>query len=163
MKIFKIMALVVLIAGATACDKVDDERIPPYPVYIQFATQADWTVYGVSGACSYKYFIKENRTPSNFPWTALTETGFGGILLVTDIHGDPHAFDLACPVEAQRDVRVVVDTELQKARCPKCHSVYDIFTNYGLPVEGEALSKNYALRHYHVGSGYQGQYRIVTN
>lgn len=163
MKIFKIMALVALIAGATACDKVDDERIPPYPVYIQFATQADWTVYGVSGACSYKYFIKENRTPSNFPWTALTETGFGGILLVTDIHGDPHAFDLACPVEAQRDVRVVVDTDLQKARCPRCHSVYDIFTNYGLPVEGEALSKNYALRHYHVGSGYQGQYRIVTN
>lgn len=163
MKILKILALVALIVGATGCDKVDDERIPPYPVYIQFATQADWTVYGVSGACSYKYFIKENRTPSNFPWTALTETGFGGILLVTDIHGDPHAFDLACPVEAQRDVRVVVDTELQKARCPKCHSIYDIFTNYGLPVEGEALSKNYALRHYHVGSGYQGQYRIVTN
>lgn len=163
MKILKILALVALMVGGTGCDKVDDERIPPYPVYIQFATQADWTVYGVSGACSYKYFIKENRTPSNFPWTALTETGFGGILLVTDIHGDPHAFDLACPVEAQRDVRVVVDTELQKARCPKCHSVYDIFTNYGLPVEGEALSKNYALRHYHVGSGYQGQYRIVTN
>lgn len=146
-----------------SCDKVDDDRIPPYPVYLQFQTQADWTVYGVSGACDYKYFIKENRTPGNFPWTALTETGFGGILLVTDIHGEAHAFDMACPVEAQRNVRVAVDTELQRARCSRCLSVYDIFTNYGMPVEGEALKKNYALRHYHVGAGYQGQYMTVTN
>lgn len=147
----------------SSCDKVDDDRIPPYPVYIQFQTQADWTVHGVSGACDFKYFIKEDRTPSDFPWTALTETGFGGILLVSDIHGAPHAFDLACPVEAQRDIRVTVDTDLQKARCPKCHSVYDIFTNYGLPVEGQALRDNYALRHYNTGSGYQGQYLIITN
>lgn len=163
LKRFSHSALLLALATLTACDKVDDDRIPPYPVYVQFQTQADWTVYGVSGACDYRYFIKEDRTPPNYPWTALTETGYGGILLVSDIHGDPHALDLACPVEAQRNVRVTVDTDLQKARCPRCHSVYDIYTNYGLPVEGEAAKKNYALRPYRVGTGYQGQYRIITN
>lgn len=157
------LAIALALSLCVACDKVDDDRIPPYPVYVQFQTQADWNVYGVSGACDYKYFIKEKRTPSNYPWTALTETGFGGILLVSDIHGNPQAYDLACPVEAQRTVRVVVDTDLQKARCPQCRSVYDIFTNYGLPVEGEAAAKGYALRHYHTGTGYQGQYLIITN
>lgn len=158
----RLLLAAVIAVAATSCDKVDDERIPPCPVYIQFATQPDWVTYGVSGACDYKYFIKEDRVPGNYPWTALTETGFGGVLLLTDIHGDPQALDLACPIEAQRNVRVVVDTQLQKARCPRCHSVYDIFTNYGLPVEGEALRDNYALRRYHVGPGYQGQYLTVT-
>ncbi|MDE6318012.1 MAG: hypothetical protein K2L73_06395 [Muribaculaceae bacterium] len=158
-----IAAALIPAAVIAGCDKVDDDRIPPYPVYVQFQTQADWTVYGVSGACDYKYFIKDTRTPANFPWTALTETGFGGILLVSDIHGDPQAYDLACPVEAQRSIRITVDTDLQKARCPRCHSVYDIFTNYGLPVEGEAAKKGYALRHYHTGAGYQGQYLIISN
>ncbi|MBD5210098.1 MAG: hypothetical protein HDS69_03440 [Bacteroidales bacterium] len=162
-KSIALAAALIPAAVTTGCDKVDDDRIPPYPVYVQFQTQADWIVYGVAGACDYKYFIKDTRTPANFPWTALTETGFGGILLVSDIHGNPQAFDLACPVEAQRSVRVTVDTDLQKARCPRCHSVYDIFTNYGLPVEGEAAQKGYALRHYHTGAGYQGQYLIITN
>lgn len=159
----RLLSVLLLSTTLLSCEEVDDERIPPYPVYIQFQTQADWNVYGVTGACDYKYFIKENRTPSNFPWTALTETGFGGVLLVTDIHGNPHAFDLACPIEAQKNVRVTVDSDLQKARCPKCGSVYDIFTNYGLPVEGEASQKKYSLRNYSVGSGYQGQYLIITN
>lgn len=159
----RLLSALLLSTTLLSCEEVDDERIPPYPVYIQFQTQADWNVYGVTGACDYKYFIKEDRTPANFPWTALTETGFGGVLLVTDIHGNPHAFDLACPIEAQKNVRVRVDTDIQKARCPKCGSVYDIFTNYGLPIEGEAAQKKYSLRHYNVGSGFQGQYLTITN
>lgn len=159
----RLISALLIACSFISCEDVDDERIPPYPVYVQFQTEADWNVYGVTGACDFKYFIKENRTPANFPWTALTETGFGGVLLVSDIHGQPHAFDLACPVEARRDVRIVVDTKLQKARCPKCHSVYDIFTNYGLPLEGEAATRKYTLRHYNVGPGFQGQHLIITN
>lgn len=158
----RLISALLLSCTLFSCEEIDDDRIPPYPVYVQFQTEADWNVYGVAGACDFKYFIKENRTPANFPWTALTETGFGGVLLVSDIHGKPHAFDLACPVEARRDVRIVVDTKQQKARCPKCHSVYDIFTNYGLPLEGEAATRKYRLRHYNVGPGFQGQHLIIT-
>ena len=163
LKKLTLLSAFALAAMFSSCDEVDDERIPPYPVYVQFQTQADWTVYGVAGACDYRYFIKENRVPARFPWTALTETGFGGVLLVSDIHGQPHAMDLACPVEAQRDIRVIVDEDLQLARCPHCGSLYDIFTNYGYPMGGEAARCDYALRLYNVGPGYLGQYLIITN
>lgn len=162
---FKLKYVVSLLLALlfASCEDVDDDRIPPYSVYIQFLSQADWNVHGIAGACQYKYFIKESRIPSNFPWTALTETGFGGVLLVTDVHGNPQAYDLACPVEVQRNVRISVDPELQKARCPQCGSVFDIYDNYGNAVDGEAASKRYPLRHYRVGPGMQGQYLIITN
>lgn len=156
------VVIVALTAPLISCNSVDDDRIPVYPVYLQFATQADWEVHGVSGACTYKRYIKSEKVPSNFPFTALTETGLGGILLVSDIHGTPYAYDLACPVECRKDVRIIVDEELQKARCPKCGSIFDIYTNYGYPVGGDASIHDYALQRYYVGPGAQGQYMIIS-
>ena len=147
---------VTLLCG---CDKLDDERIPPAPA---FPTVAEWQIYGTPGATDHKRFIKEEKAPANFPWTALTETGFGGVLLCGDIHGAPVAYDLACPVEIRRDVRIVVDPEAMNAYCPRCHSVYDIFTNYGHPLSGPAAEDGYGLQKYYVGAGAAGEYMVVT-
>ncbi len=145
------VAALVLIS-ATACHTIDDDRIPVVPVNIVFNTVADWNVYGVAGAMDYKYFIREQRKPANFPYTASTYTGFGGILLVTDVMNNPHAYDLSCPVEAENNVRVAIDDEML-ARCPKCGSTYDVFSLQGHPVSGRASELGYGLRHYHVGPG----------
>lgn len=145
----------------TGCDSVDDDRIPPMPVYISFSTEPDWEVYGVTGACSSRNFIRDLKEPSNYPWTAMTYTGFGGVLLVSDINGDPQAYDLACPYECRKDVRIYVGEDL-KAHCSGCGSVYDVFTNYGSPLSGPAAEDGYALQRYSVGRGQQGEYRIVT-
>jgi len=104
---------------SSACHTIDDDRIPVAPVNIVFNTVADWNIYGVAGAMDYRYFIRDLRKPSNYPYTAMTYTGFGGVLLVSDVMGNPQAYDLACPVEADKNVRVEIDDEFL-AHCPKC-------------------------------------------
>ena len=113
----------ITLSPLSSCDRLDDDRIPVTPVNITFQTQADWDIYGVPGALSWKRFIRELRQPANFPYTEMTYTGFGGILLVCDVLGTPQAYDLACPVERSRDVRVNIDPKDEYlAVCPKCGS-----------------------------------------
>ena len=121
---FKKIAVVAL-AGALAmafgaCHRINDDRIPVVSVNIIFPTVAQWDVYGVAGAMDYERFIIDERLPRNFPYTAISATGYGGILLVSDVLGEAKAYDLACPVECKRDIRVAIDTETMLARCPVC-------------------------------------------
>lgn len=156
-----LLILTVLLTGLAGCKHLDDDRIPPAPVRLSFNTIADWNTYGVTGALGHKRYIKSERIPRDFPYTALSQTGFGGILIVGDILGAPRAYDLACPVECKADVCIIVDTEASNAYCPKCHSVYDIFTNYGQPLSGPAHDYGYGLQKYYIGAGNQGEYMVV--
>lgn len=161
-KIFLLFASLLVLLLPGGCKHLDDDRIPPAPVHLVFSTINEWEIYGVPGAMNHKRYIKSERIPSNFPYNATTLTGFGGLLLVGDIFGAPRAYDLACPVECKADVRINVDSDAGKAVCPKCHSVYDIFTNYGQPLEGPAHEYGYGLRQYYIGAGHQGEYMLVT-
>lgn len=150
-------------AGLTGCHRLDSNRIPPAPAWLVFNTIDQWYTYGIKGALDTQIYIKEQRLPSNYPYTATSLTGYGGVLLVGDIHGAPRAYDLACPVECKPDVRLVVDHDINKARCPRCGSIYDIFSNYGTPVQGPAREYEYALRQLYVGAGSQGQYMVIKD
>ncbi len=154
--------LLTAITALAACHRLDDQRIPPAPVRLQFHTVAEWTTYGVVGALAHKRYIKEQRIPSNFPYTALSQTGFGGLLIVGDIMGAPVAYDLACPVECKSDVRIIVDDDALNAYCLKCGSVYSIFNNYGQPLAGPAADLGYGLQKYYIGAGSQGEYMVVS-
>lgn len=157
--------LLFLIAMVTlaGCDTVNDDRIPYSPVRIPFSTQPMWETYGVSGALDYQRFILSDGIPANYPYTSLSYTGFGGVLLCGDIHGNPVAFDLACPVERNKEVRIIVDMDAANAYCPKCQSVYDVFSNFGVPLSGEAARLGYGLRRYNIGPGLNGEYRVISN
>lgn len=146
---------------AMGCERINDDRIPVMPVRIAFYNVGEWNIYGVAGAGDYRYFIREDRIPEGYPFTAMTYTGFGGVLLICDIHGNPAAYDLACPVECRADVRINVLRDELKAECPVCHSVYDIVTNHGQPLSGPAAEKHYGLRKYFVGPGSAGEYMLV--
>lgn len=89
-------------------------------------------------------------------------TGYGGLLLVTDVLGDVLAYDLACPYEARPGIRVSVPKGELFAECPVCGSTYDIFTNYGKPRSGPASDKGYSLTRYSVVSGGATEYKVVT-
>ena len=106
---------VLILAAATllgGCNKVDNRRIPFASVRIALDNDGLWSTYGVSGFGDYRRFIKSERVPANFTYTALTYTGYGGVLLVSgkqatgDGYGYPLAYDLACPVEARQTVRL---------------------------------------------------------
>lgn len=158
-----IIAAAALAMLAQSCETMDDRRIPPVPVSIVFQSPGMWESYGVPGATDFRYFIREKRQPVGFPYTALSYTGFGGVLLVCDILGDPQAFDLSCPVEAQQNVRVAIDRDENVARCPDCGSTYDVFSNLGTPLSGPAVDYHYALTRYHVSRGSGAlEYMVVT-
>lgn len=157
------MAAVAAAIVTGACSKLDDERIPPMPVSLTFATVAQWNTYGIGGAMDYRIFIKQDRLPANYPYTAISATGFGGLLLVGDINGNPTVYDLACPVERRSDVRVFINTTSMVAECPNCHSTYDVFSLNGHPLSGPAAEQGFGLRHYYVGPGRGGEYMIVSN
>lgn len=146
-----------------SCHTVDDNRVPVAPVNIVFNTVADWDIYGVAGAMDYRRFIRDRRVPANYPYTAMTYTGFGGVLLLTDVMGNPRAYDLCCPVECSRNTIVDIDTEKMQARCPDCGSTYEVFSLNGSPTSGPAAEYGYGLRNYRVLPGRDGAYRVVTN
>lgn len=158
-----LLAVAAVVAmGVSSCHSVDDDRIPVAPVNVVFSTVADWDVYGVSGAMQSRRFIRELREPQAFAWTANTFTGFGGILLVSNVMGEPLAYDLACPVECKTDTRVEIDEQML-ARCPVCGSTYDVFSLNGAPVSGPAARDHYGLRPYNVGPSRNGTaYRIIS-
>ena len=148
----------------TACHSVDDKRLPQMPVNIAFSTVFDWNNYGgVTAVLDTQRFIRDQRIPSIFPYTANTYTGFGGVLLVCDLQSNVLAYDLSCPVECRSDVRIEVDTEINKAVCPRCGSVYDIYSLYGQAVSGEAADRGYGLTRYKVYDNYGGYYRVIRN
>lgn len=163
-RLLRCLLPVAVAVSLTACEHIDDDRIPPVGVYLSFFTQSDWDIYGVTGAADHKRFILtgRERVPADYPYSALSQTGFGGILLITNFLGEPQAFDLACPVEVQYNVRVAINAETTFARCPECHSEYDVFSNYGTPVSGPAVNYGYGLRRYSVSRGINGEYMTVT-
>ncbi len=154
-------------AAICGCAQVDDDRIPAMPVSINLTDQGMWNVYGVSGTGMSRRFVKELGEPSGFHYSEATYTGFGGVLLfggidpfdgTTDI---PLAYDLACPVECRRDVRVYIDAENRlEAVCPECGSRYNVMTGGGAPVYGKARSLNYGLTRYQCLRSESGGYMI---
>ncbi len=162
MKLGKNFIISLLLVALSSCSHIDDERIPAMPVYVPFSSVGVWDIYGVSGAGDTRRFIMSEKVPANYPYTALTATGYGGVLLVSDIHSQPVAYDLSCPVECKPATRVQYDAETMVAECPVCHSTYDVVTNYGYPLSGPAAEKGYGLEKYVVAAGASGMYRVIT-
>ena len=164
LRAFRILLLTVTVCLA-ACESVDDDRIPYSEVRLTFHTVGDWNLHGVKAdAAGYNRYFRTNtvKVPADFPYTDLDRTGFGGILLVTDVMGNLEAFDLACPVEARRDIRLEIPNGEIYARCPSCESTFDVFMNHGNPRSGIAAEKGYGLQRYRVSSGGALNYRVVT-
>lgn len=153
-----------------SCHELDDDRIPSLPVYINLSGAGMWNSYGVSGVGVSRDFINSGGmvSPSGFPYTANSYTGFGGVLLIggvdpfTSEPNVPLAYDLACPVERDASVRVAVDKDNLEAVCPRCGSRYDVIMAGGSPVAGPALTGNvkYGLRRYVCSPERNGGYII---
>lgn len=73
-------------------------------------------------------FLREPRG------AAQQAVGLGGLLVVHSPYGSGSyfAYDLACPVERDKNTIVVVDS-LMHAYCPTCHTSFDILYGTGQP------------------------------
>lgn len=158
---FRVLMTVILTSALCSCHSIDDKRIPSAPVNLIFNDAGVWNVYGIGGAMQSREFSLENRVPANFPYTASSYTGFGGLLLASDYYGNLVVYDLACPVECRRDVRVQIDHELNVAACPVCHSTYAVFENFGHPLSGLAADRGYGLTKYRIIPTATGGYQVT--
>jgi len=150
----RIVFLLVFIVVAFSCEKGYYTSIPTYPVNIELRLEN--MDYELNASLAYKTFTQ--------PRLAVDKLGFGGILVVNGMGENPvnlFAYDLACPVEAQRDIRVVPDNLSSSktniataitATCPKCGAVFNIATGTGAPQSGtKLLLKSYRV----IGNGTQ--------
>lgn len=160
---FKIIIFIIGLISSllfSSCDKIDSYRIPYAPVNIELNNDGLWNTYGVHSMGIYNRFIKNDRIPANFSYTALTYTGFGGVLLIGGPNNDVLVYDLCCPVEVKSTTRVYVNDKLE-AQCPVCGSRYDILYLNGSPLSGPALDYKYGLQRYHAIASNLGGYTIV--
>lgn len=137
---------------------------PPSRVYIPFFSQAEWNVFGVASACTWRFFSMPMNKPANFNYGVNTATGFGGVFLFEDINGNVLAVDAACPVEAKADITIWLNSETGIAKCSSCGSEYDLFQYGGQPISGKAMEVHYALKQYTVHFNVSGNpYAVITN
>ena len=160
----QLFSAVVIMAAVSSCEQVNNHRIPAVPVNIELNNQGLWDTYGVHAFGDYRYFVRDLHQPANYSYTANTYTGFGGVLLISGFFGGdynvPLAYDLSCPVEAKKEIRVTIDKSNYQAVCPKCGSRFDVFEGQGRPVSGKALEMNYGMQIYHVFPASLGGYVI---
>lgn len=167
-----IAAVCTALAFLAACDTVVDNRIPAMPVSIDLTAAGTWNSYGVAGFGDFNYFVfisGSERLPAGFPYKTSSATGFGGVLLIEGMDPftmetlTPLAYDLACPVERQRTVRVAIDPETMEAVCPVCDSHYDVTMGGGAPTAGPAITgeNKYGLKRYSCRPSAYGGYYIT--
>lgn len=141
MKRFLLSLFALLLLG---CNSTFDSSVPDWPVYLELdLTYEDRDLKAIQ---AYKLY-----TPTTIN-QATEKTGFGGVLVyhglsstgTTDAY---YAFDAACPVEHQANVRVEVDDDAVYAVCPRCGSKFELLNGIGNPVEGPATE---GLKQYYV-------------
>ena len=157
----KRIVLIVLVAVAlAACTKVENHRIPYSSVNIALDNTGLWDTYGVHALGDCRIFNKSQKIPSNFAYTAMTFTGYGGVMLVAGVDNTPLAYDCCCPVECAPGITLFFNSELE-AECPTCGSRFDVINGTGSPLSGEAHEKAYGLTIYHAFPASFGGYVIT--
>jgi nitrite reductase/ring-hydroxylating ferredoxin subunit len=141
-KYFTILTAIILLF---ACDDLDKSAIPDSPVYLERNINSEAMELRAAGG--YKtYTIPEKYGDA---------IGFGGLVLICSFNNDGyHAFDLACPKEVDRNVRVVPN-DAGQAACPTCGSVFSIGYGSGNRVSGPAKEglRKYQITTYTTVSG----------
>ncbi|MDH6534135.1 hypothetical protein D0T51_04360 [Parabacteroides sp. 52] len=119
--------LFLLIIGILlSCSKTIEDPLPYAPVYFNIDLRT-WDS-DLIGATNYKIFTQARLDKET--------TGYSGIFVVCGFDGQQHyAYDLCCPHEAQRSIKVE-PTDAGTAICPQCKTIYETGNGFGNPLEG---------------------------
>jgi predicted RNA-binding Zn-ribbon protein involved in translation (DUF1610 family) len=149
----KISILVIFLFSCLAfsCDNEVYSPIPYAPVKITL--DLTFEDHELNAVLACKTFTENDRY-------AKDRIGFGGILVVNGIGSNSqvniYAYDMACPVEVNRNVKIKPDDTGLTATCPKCGTVYNIAYGRGNPVSGN----KFLLRAYPVSPTGSNRYLI---
>ncbi len=137
-KIFIIVSLSAFILGTSCENPNNTSSIPDYPVFLERNLNLEAQELRTIGGC--KAFPVPEKTYEH--------VGFGGILVFYGLDGNYYAYDMACPLEIKRNVKVRLRENGIHAICDECGSVFNIAYGSGAPIEGEAREglKIYSVR-----------------
>ena len=134
-----------------ACTNSEDNYFPSYRVNLEL--DLTFEDKALNEQMAYKTYIVGQTSGL----AASDMTGFGGVLVYHGLGGIA-AYDLACPYEMKRTVRIEVAEDGIKAVCPQCGSEFGIFENAGAVLKGPATQGLKIYQTYQTGNKI-----IVTN
>lgn len=118
------------------CDDSIRSSIPDYFVSLQLNLTSTYPNFKNSTS---QYLLFETRKFET------DRIGFGGVLVCSGVGLDDYgntiyyAFDMACPYEVNKDIKVYpIKNDLGKVACEKCGTVYDVGFGFGNPLTGPA-------------------------
>lgn len=114
-----------------ACTNSEDNYFPSYRVNLEL--DLTFEDKALNEQMAYKTYILGQTSGLG----ASEMTGFGGVLVYHGLNGIV-AFDLACPYEQKRSIRIEVDSTKLNAVCPECGSVFNIWEGTGTYISGPA-------------------------
>ena len=136
------LTILLLALILSSCNDTVISSIPDYPVYLTLNLSSTYPTFRNS-VNEYLVFKKAVLVTDRI--------GYGGILVYSDFPGDYCAFDLSCPYEAKKTIRVVPN-DIGQAICEGCGSVFNISDGIGEPISGKSKQ---ALKQYKtILSGY---------
>lgn len=145
-------AILLFILIISCADDTPRLTIPYAPV--NFIFEPEGQDFSLREGLSFKVFTEPRRETDRI--------GYAGLLIVSDATGTVfYAYDLCCPYEDDRNIRVIPGTD-GKAECPVCNSVYvtmfgDSGLGFGTPEKGPSKEP---LQSYMVSFYQQNVYRI---
>ena len=140
---------IVLLLAVSCADEAPRFTVPFARVYFQI------DINGLDSDLTY--FAHKTFTRGR---TVGEQVGFGGLLIFRDDRGNIFAYDLCCPHEDDKNIRVE-PTDNGKAVCPKCGTVF--VTMYGLGSVESGVA-NQSLQRYNVSKSSRGEGAfVVTN
>lgn len=135
----RVMCAGLLVLGVTGCqNEIYDNPIPDCSVSLSLDLLGQYPTF----RNSYNQYLMFTE-----PRYITDRIGYGGILVYTTLEGQYTAYDLACPVEVKKAVRVqpVEDEGIGHFKCAGCGEVYDLSYGFGVPTKG--ISK-YPMKQY---------------
>lgn len=149
------LAVTIIFLFILSC--LDDTPLLTIPFApVNFTIDLGGQDYSLKVGMSYKIFT-EPRVDSD-------RLGYAGLLIVADVTGSTvFAYDLCCPYEDNRNIRVVPLGD-GKVKCPVCNSVFITMFGYsgfgfGTPEKGPSKEP---LQSYRVIQSNRGVYSIVN-
>jgi len=143
----------------SGCDDNYYSSIPDVPVYIKLNLTAAHTAFKNS---SNQFLLFEKNGVYN---DLIGGLGYGGVLVYSGLSLDDsgntvyYAFDMSCPYEADKDIKVYPKEDgFGEVVCEKCGSIYNLGYGFGNPTSGPSTE---SLKRYKAKtSGYD--YLIIT-
>lgn len=176
---FLVLFIISIISGLTSCDNNEVKRYISNPgarFSIDLTNADNALMNGGAIACyvdksvvnSYREQARDSKNLTIYSTPRAGEQyeiyGFSGVLIFNTGSASSGgkqslmAYDLCCPVEDRKDVRILPANDY-KANCAECKSEYSLFD--GIPTAGKAKSIGKRLQIYGVNTTGGNKYQVI--